>query len=222
MKKYIAYTRVSTTYQNLGQDSQYNIIQNWIKGNGGELINHYTERVSGKNNKRIELNKAIADCQINQACLIVSTLDRLSRNVRFLFDLKDAKIEFVCCDMPELNTLTLSVLGGWAQYERELISERTKKSLRVLKDKGVKLGKPENLANNLDKAVKHSVETRLNKALTNKNNIRAYTVVKMMRDGDSNWSAIARHLNLNGFKTSRNKSFEMQTVKNLYNLFSNQ
>lgn len=36
----------------------------------------------------------------------------------------------------------LSVLGSIATYERQLVSERTKRSLQVLKDRGVQLGRP--------------------------------------------------------------------------------
>jgi DNA invertase Pin-like site-specific DNA recombinase len=46
--------------------------------------------------------------------------------------------------LPELNTLTLGIFGSVAQWERELISSRTKRGLEELKKRGVKLGTPQN------------------------------------------------------------------------------
>ncbi len=55
------------------------------------------------------------------------------------------KVKFICADFPEANELTLHILSAVAEYEGKLISERTKSALQRAKERGVKLGKIENL-----------------------------------------------------------------------------
>jgi len=67
---------------------------------------------------------------------LFTKLDRLSREVEFLFTLRKIGIKLHCIDLPQLNTLTLGIFGTVAQWERELISSRTKKGLEVFKKGG--------------------------------------------------------------------------------------
>ena len=77
--------------------------------------------------------------------LLIAKLDRLSRNAGFIFTLRDAGVEFVCCDMPDANTLTVGLFAVLAQHERETISKRTKDALTAKKARGATLGTPANL-----------------------------------------------------------------------------
>ena len=77
--------------------------------------------------------------------LSIAKLDRLSRNAGFIFTLRDAGVNFVCCDMPDANTLTVGLFAVLAQHERETISCRTKDALTVKKARGGVLGTPANL-----------------------------------------------------------------------------
>ena len=54
----------------------------------------------------------------------------------------DGKVDFVCCDMPQANRLTIHVLAAVAEHEREMISDRTKAGLAAAKERGVRLGGP--------------------------------------------------------------------------------
>ena len=72
-------------------------------------------------------------------------LDRLARNVHFLSGLMESRIEFVCCDNPHANRLTLHILAAVAEDEARRISERTKAALAAYKAGGGKLGTPSNL-----------------------------------------------------------------------------
>ena len=66
-------------------------------------------------------------------------LDRLARNVYVTSQLLKSRVEFVCCDNPHANRLTMHVLAAMAEYEERLISERTKAGQAAAKARGVKL-----------------------------------------------------------------------------------
>lgn len=215
MAKYIAYYRVSTKRQNLGIDAQRNTVNSYLATIGGELVKAYSEKESGKCNNRIELAKAIAECKKIGATLIIAKLDRLSRNVSFIFALKDANINFVCCDIPECNTLTLGIFATIAQNERELISARTKAALAVKKANGIKLGRP-NATISSDMRAK-GVEAIKEKAANNSNNKRAKVIINSLREKGETLKAIAEYLNANDFKTSKGCLFTPIAVSRLIN-----
>lgn len=211
--KYVAYYRVSTKRQNLGIEAQKNTVLNYINSVGGELINSYNEKESGKCDNRIELIKAIDFCKINNATLVIAKLDRLSRNVSFIFALKDANIKFYCCDIPELNTLTLGIFATIAQSERETISSRTKAALQAKKAKGIRLGAPNASISN-EMRIK-SAEALRRKADNNTNNKRAYTVICSLVERNMTLQYIASYLNQNDFRTSKNCLFTPIAVSRL-------
>lgn len=139
---YIGYFRVSTKQQGvsgLGLEAQQAAVTTHVNCHG-KLVASYVEIESGNKADRPQLLKAIAHAKRNKAILIVAKLDRLSRNVAFLSALMEAKIDFVCADMPTANRLTIHVLAAVAEHEAKVISERTKAALAQAKLRGVKLG----------------------------------------------------------------------------------
>ena len=142
--KAVAYYRVSTTRQGesgLGLEAQRETVRRFAASRGMEIVGHFTEVESGKVNDRPELNNAIAVAKKNDATLVVSKLDRLSRSALFVLQMIDrADVEFVCCDLPECSRLTLSLFAVLAEHERTLISQRTKAALAAAKARGTKLG----------------------------------------------------------------------------------
>jgi len=214
MIKYVAYYRVSTQKQGqsgLGLQAQKDIVKHHLKP-GGEIIAEYTEIETGKNNYRPELSDAIEHAKEHNATLIIAKLDRLSRNVSFIFQLRDSKVEFVCCDIPEASTLTIGIFATIAQHEREIISARTKAALQAKKQQGFKLGTPGNLT---DEARKKSIEVRKDKARRNTKNRRAWAMIKELRKHGLSYQKIADRLNEAGFKTSLGKQFHSIQVKRL-------
>ena len=129
---YVAYYRVSTKRQGesgLGLEAQKQAVNLYAKTNGC-ILKEFTEVESGKKDNRPQLDMAIKECKQRNATLLIAKLDRLSRNVSFLFTLKQS-INFVCLDLPDLNTLTLGIFATMAQHERGLISKRTKSALQI-------------------------------------------------------------------------------------------
>jgi len=138
--KYVSYVRVSTKRQGdsgLGLSAQRESITQYLKG--AEVLKEFEEVESGKINDRPQLTAALEHCGHTGATLIVAKLDRLSRDSCFLNNLMKSDIKFVIADFPTANKFMLQVFAALAEYERELISQRTKAALaRSTKPKGVK------------------------------------------------------------------------------------
>lgn len=212
-EKYVAYLRVSTQRQGvsgLGLQAQQEIIKTYLKGK--EPIEEFIEVESGRKSQRPKLHEALELCKKEKATLIVAKMDRLSRNVSFTSQLLDSGIEIVFCDFPRANRLVLTIIAAISEYEAGLIRQRTRAALQVKKEQGHKLGKPENLAENLEKAIENSRQTNQEKASDNPNNKRAVAMLKVLAREADNMSEMARILNKEGFTTSRGGKFSAKQV----------
>lgn len=217
MTNFIAYTRTSTKIQNLGLIAQSTAISNYVQSVNGNLIATYSEQESGKNDNRIELERAIQHCEKTGSTLLLYKLDRLSRSVSFLFQLRDrlvkSNVEIKVMDMPTFNTMTLGIYATLAQSEREAISLRTKSALQALRDSGKVLGTPENLSH--EDRLKGGEAMKL-KAMSNKINIQATAMIVQLKNQGLGYERISQHLNKNGFNTVNGKEFNSTAIMRLY------
>src|SRR5262245_23385686 len=137
------YARVSTGGQSLAsQDAQ-------LRSVGCTKI--YAEKVSGAWSDRPELAKLLKRLDRGDV-LIVTRLDRLARSTRDLLNMLDAVgkagAAFKSLGDAWADTTTphgrlmLTVLGGLAEFERELIIARTGEGRTRAKARGVKFGRP--------------------------------------------------------------------------------
>ncbi|KAA6351445.1 DNA-invertase hin [termite gut metagenome] len=222
MERFISYYRVSTQKQGqsgLGLESQKDIVSKYVESQKGLLLNSYTEIESGKKSDRKELAKALMECKTQNAILIVAKLDRLSRSVSFISNLTDSNVDFVCCDFPSANKFTIHLFSSVAQYERELISTRTKAALKAKREQGFKLGNP--TACFTSEMREKAVSVKKDKANENQNNTRAKGMIQKLLQERKTQTQIARYLNDNGFQTSKSKAFTSKAVARLierYNL----
>lgn len=222
MKKqqYICYFRTSTQKQNLGIEAQRTMTNNYINSVGGEMVDFVEEQESGKNDNREGLERAIKLCEQHGAILLIAKLDRLSRSISFLFQLRDRvaknNIEIKALDMPSFNTMSLGIYATMAQSERENISSRTRNALQVLKSRGIKLGNPQNLT---AEAQQRGVDSIKLKARTNDQNRQAQAVIVTCIGNGMNYTSTADYLNGLNYKTSKNKTFQATTVMRLYNRY---
>lgn len=213
---YIAYYRTSTSRQCLGLEAQRTICTNYAASTGAEVIGEYQEQESGKKNDRPELAEAIRQCKEKGACLLVAKLDRLTRDVIFGMSLRQSGVEFKAVDCPELNTITLTIMLGLAQQERELISIRTKQALAELKAKGKKLGK-DNLS---PLAREWGARTMHEKALKDEANQKAWALASALLNTGMSKAEITRKLNEGSFKTPRGKEWTQRGLQNLIDRMS--
>ncbi|MGA8699675.1 MAG: recombinase family protein [Xanthobacteraceae bacterium] len=140
------YARVSTDGQSLAsQESE-------LKAAGCSKV--FAEKVSGAHGDRAELAKALKRLERSDT-LIVTRLDRLARSTRDLLNILHTLSQNSVCfkslhDVWADTTsahgrLMLTVLGGLAEFERELILTRTNDGRKRAKERGVKFGRPRKL-----------------------------------------------------------------------------
>lgn len=217
MKTYVAYLRVSTTKQGidgLGIEAQ----EHAIKAYNGNVIAKYVEVESGKRKDRPELIQAMAHCKRTGSTLIIAKLDRLARNVHFISGLMESKVDFIACDFPEANPLTLHIMAAFAEHEAKAISARTKAALAVAKARGVKLG-----TNNLKclppekMALARARGTETVKQRADEYASKIITVVDSLQVQGMSLRAIAKELEGLSIQTPRGGTWTPTAVKNVIN-----
>lgn len=145
------YLRVSTDLQDHGVDAQKAAISREV-----HVDEWFEEHASGKNmtGRPVFTDLLNRVCE-EQACLVVSKLDRLGRSVVDVLNVfeqvKECGAKIKVLDMgidtgTPTGELMLTILAGFAQFERRMISQRTKDALAAAREKGVQLGPPPKLS----------------------------------------------------------------------------
>jgi DNA invertase Pin-like site-specific DNA recombinase len=207
----VAYYRVSTQKQGtsgLGLEGQVAAVARFARDRGSEILRAYQEVESGKRADRPELARAIAHARRAGATLVIAKLDRLARNVHFLAGLMEARVDFVACDNPHANSLTIHILAAVAEDEARHISERTRAALAAYKAIGGKLGAARPGAPRLDaearaRGARHggqSARTRADDAYAD-----LAAMLAELRAGGLSLRAIAARLNAEGHTTRRGR-----------------
>lgn len=215
---FISYYRVSTTKQGksaLGLEAQKETVMNFLNGGSWSLLDEFVEVESGKKDDRPQLMKAIKLCQLKNAKLVVSKLDRLSRDLHFITSLQKSGIKFVVAENPEANELTVNIFAAMAQHERQLISKRTKDALAQAKKRGVKLGNPAILKGQQIDGSGDTTKARLVK--TDNANDFAMKMKEIIEDiiasENNTLRAIAKELNSRSFTTRRCNEWTANAVR---------
>jgi DNA invertase Pin-like site-specific DNA recombinase len=143
--KRIGYIRVSSDDQNTERQLD-----------GIELDKTYTDKLSGKDLQRPQLQAAL-DYARDGDVLVVHSMDRLARN---LIDLRKTvndlnhrgivvefhkeRLVFTGDDSP-MSVLLMSMLGAVSEFERSLIRERQREGIAIAKRNGVYKGRKRSL-----------------------------------------------------------------------------
>jgi DNA invertase Pin-like site-specific DNA recombinase len=211
--RFVSYLRVSTERQGksgLGIDAQRQAIADYLNGGRWTVAAEFVETESGKHADRPQLKAALAACRKHRAKLVIAKLDRLSRNVAFIAAMMDSKVEFIACDFPEANRLTLHILAAVAEHERRLISERTKAALAAAKRRGMRLGGLRPGGGQI-----HRYQQLGTQAATAKAQERLLDVAEDLRGLQAeglSLNAMARRLNEQGIATARGGSWTATAV----------
>ena len=176
MSKTYCYIRISTDKQEYDRQIQIFKDKGYINGVNCEYIE---ETFTGTKTKRPEFDKLIKKMEKGDT-LVCESLSRLSRGG--VIKTLDLITEFIqkkqinviilkenfylqAGEKPDANTnLLLGIFSVLGQFERDLISERTKEGLKAVKTKGTQLGKPkgkyntkENFINTLEKIINENI-----------------------------------------------------------------
>ena len=144
----VAYVRVSTSGQaksGLGLEAQVEAVRAFAKAEGYKITGTFEEHESGKGadalERRPQLAAAIKAARKAGGPVIVSKLDRLSRDVHFISGLMAHRVPFIVTELgSDVDPFVLHLFAALAQKERSLISARTKEGLKAAKARGRKLG----------------------------------------------------------------------------------
>ncbi len=224
--KLIGYVRVSTARQGesgLGLDAQMKAIADYAASVNGSVETTYREVESGTNSERPQLAKAIAHAKRMKAKLVIAKLDRLGRNVHFVSGLMEAKVDFIACDNPYANKLTVQILACIAEHEAEAISARTKAALAATKARGTLLGsaRPNHWSGKehlrLAAAAKARTAAKAKRdAMAAPIYAEVKPIITAMRQQGESLQAIADRLNNDGFTTLRGSEWKPMQVSRIF------
>ena len=155
----IGYARVSTQDQNLSFQIEE------LEKAGCRKI--FKEKVSGVYSKRIELEKMIEQLREGDQ-IIIYKLDRLARSTKELLNICD-KINEAGASFKSLSEswadsgsaggkMILTIFAGIAEFERELIIERTSAGRKLAMKNGIEFGRPKKFSPEQKAAVKTLVD----------------------------------------------------------------
>ena len=145
------YARVSTTKQD--ETLQIPRCEEFAKRHEWEVVKIYQDEASGRDANRPGWKALESDLRRHEFdAIIVTKLDRIMRSLMQLLQIFETfqrygvmivTIDQGILDLKSANgRLQVQLLGMLAEWEKELISDRTKEALAMKKAKGIQLGRP--------------------------------------------------------------------------------
>ena len=208
----------------LDMPAQRAAVERFVAANNGSIVAEYVELLRDRRRSWPKLDEAIAHAKELAATLVIGKLDRLVRNADFTAKLKEAGVDFVCCDNQHVSPKTIQVIAAVADEESKRISTNMKTALSVAKERGVKLGsaraghwegredrRREGIRIGQPRAAKAAAEARVLKAIS------AYSflmprIIKMRDEECLTLAEIANRINAEGHKTSAGLPFTATMV----------
>jgi DNA invertase Pin-like site-specific DNA recombinase len=149
MKRAALYMRVSTVDQH--PETQLHDLRGLAAQRGFQVVQEYTDKISGMKAKRPGLDKLLADAPRGKFDIVmVWAFDRLARSVRHFLEVLDElnhnNIEFVSFRENvdtggPLGRAMVIIIGAIAELERNLIIERVRAGMRRAKLEGRRIGR---------------------------------------------------------------------------------
>lgn len=218
--KAIIYTRVSTAGQaadGVSLDAQQARAMAWATANGYEVAGLFSDAgISGKRtSNRPGLHAALAAaCAERGSVLVVYALSRLARSTKDAISIAD-RLEKAGADLVSLTEridttsaagkMVFRMLAVLAEFERDLVSERTKTALAHKASRGERVGEvPYGYAVAEDgiTLVVDAAETEICETL------------RELKASGLSWREIAVELNARGVATKKGKAWTWQTARN--------
>ena len=211
MKQAVIYRRVSTSEQGksgLGLDAQASAIARFCAAEGFEAVANFHDVASGKLSidGRPGLAAALAKAARLKCPVIVSKLDRLSRDVAFISGLMARGVAFIVAELgTDVDPFVLHLFAAISQKERQLISQRTSDALAPRVGTGL-LGNKTNLAEAQARGCAG------NAAASTAFADRLMPLVGRLKEGGMSLNAIATQLNASNMPTMRGGKWTAKAV----------
>lgn len=213
----VAYYRVSTRMQGfhgLGMDAQRRSVSAYAEFRGLEIVAAYEEVESARREhlkNRPQLVRALAHARRSGAVLVIARLDRLARNVFVTSQLLESGVEFVACDNPHANRMTIQIIAVMAEQESRLISERTKAALAAMRARGIPHTSTRRLTPaEISRGQRASAVAR--RARTKEAYADLVPVVREMRERGLSVERVAEGLNFLGQRNQRGLAWQSSAV----------
>ena len=178
------------------------------------VIGEFAEIEIGKGadalERRPQLAAALAAARSAKCSVVVSKLDRLSRDVAFVSGLMAQRVPFIVAELGrDADPFMLHLYAALAEKERRLISERTRAALAAKRANGTKLGNPGVVAaGSLGRSVQTAAADEFVTSLM--------PVVEAIRStGSTTLEAITEALNQRGIRSARGGKWHVSSVSNL-------
>ena len=178
------------------------------------VIGEFAEIEIGKGADALErqpqLAAALAAARSAKCSVVVSKLDRLSRDVAFVSGLMAQRVPFIVAELGrDPDPFMLHLYAALAEKESRLISERTKAALAAKRANGTKLGNPSVVAaGSLGRSVQTAAADEFVASLM--------PVVEAIRStGSTTLEAITEALNQRGIRSARGGKWHVSSVSNL-------
>jgi len=214
----VAYYRVSTDRQcrsGLGIEAQRAAVARFAEAEGLSVAAEFTEAETGKGadalDRRPQLAAALAAARAKKCAVLVSKLDRLSRDVAFISGLMAQRVPFIVAELgADADPFMLHLYAALAEKERRLIADRTRAALAAKKAAGAALGNPTNLGE------AGALGRRMLTVQADQFATSVLPIVQELRAaGRRGYGAIASVLNQRGIRTARGGRWHVSTVRNL-------
>lgn len=142
--KVALYARVSTEDQHA--EKQVAALEEEAQRRGYEIYDKYVDIISGSKASRPEFNRLLRDLRHYKfKAVVITKLDRLGRSLQHLISMIDefrSKGVELICTTQSIDTMSASgrlqwqIMGAFAEFEREIIRERTREGLKNAKGVG--------------------------------------------------------------------------------------
>ena len=178
--KVAIYVRVSTKKQD--ETNQLPRLREISNNRGFEVYREYSDEASGRDANRPGWKELMQDASEHRFdAILVTKLDRVMRSLVQLnitmTNLQSYGVKLICADIGEIDysspmgKVQMQIIGAIAEWEREIIVQRTKEGIEAKKLKGIRLGRKR------------------------RDDIPIDTIVKLRLAGNS-WKSIARDLHI--------------------------
>jgi len=216
----ISYIRVSTQKQGrtgLGVEAQREAIRLFADAHDIGIVEEYVEVETGKGfdaiGRRPVLASALADARKRKCAVLVSRLDRLSRDVAFISGLMARKVPFFVAELGlDVDPFMLHIYAAAAEKERRNIGERTKAALAAARRRGVtRAGKPFTIGNpRIDLA--RRAAAKLSRREADRFAANVAPLIRPLRAQGLPLAEIAAALDARGVQTARGADWSAQQV----------